>query len=235
MTVTNRSSGWPSGKRRGPLGPAAIASSASRISPVKRVPPKGGSNQREADEVRQFAPHLLARFRIDGLVDLPRAAPRRHPRDRHRPRLRHARMRRGILVDQRLDIRRIEPQLRQRFDALSGGDRLGEEDAVQPACAGPGDDIDQHAQSQPGIVLYLLQQGAVYRLAALGRRAIAEKRLARLGKPPDLLRDAVHVDGEADAAIADQSEAQFLLAHASASPTCPNDPPRRYDDLVRSL
>ena len=40
-------------------------------------------------------------------------------------------------------------------------------------------------------------------------------RLAGLGEPPDLLGDAVHVDGEADAAIADQGDPQLLLPHAA--------------------
>ena len=36
---------------------------------------------------------------------------------------------------------------------------------------------------------------------------------AGAGEPPDLLGDAVHIDGEADAPIADQSEAKLLLPH----------------------
>jgi hypothetical protein len=55
VTVTNRSSGWPSGSSRGPRGPAAMASNASSSRPVKRSPPNGGSNQRERTKCDSLA------------------------------------------------------------------------------------------------------------------------------------------------------------------------------------
>jgi hypothetical protein len=65
---------------------------------------------------------------------------------RQRPDLGH-RVGGGLLfIDQRLDIGGIEPQIGQRLQALPGADRLCQEHAVDAARAGPGDDVDQHAQ-----------------------------------------------------------------------------------------
>ena len=66
-------------------------------------------------------------------------------------------MRRRAVLDQRLDIGGIEPQVGERLEALPGGDRLRQEHAVEPARARPGDDVDEHAQADAGIVLDLLQ------------------------------------------------------------------------------
>ena len=55
VTVTNRSSGWPSGSSRGPRALAAIASSASSSSALNPAPPNGGSNQRERTKWESLA------------------------------------------------------------------------------------------------------------------------------------------------------------------------------------
>ena len=60
VTVTNRSSGWPRGKRGALTGPAAIASSASASRREKPMPPKGASNQRERTR-RESLPRTSAR------------------------------------------------------------------------------------------------------------------------------------------------------------------------------
>ncbi len=63
------------------------------------------------------------------------------------------------------------------------------------------------------MLLDLLQQRMIDRLAAGGGGLVGVKRLAGAGEPPDLLGDAMHVHREADPAVANQSETQFLLAH----------------------
>src|SRR3546814_10007818 len=50
VTVTNRSSGWPSGISGGPAVLVSIASNASSSRLVKPSPPKGGANQRARSE-----------------------------------------------------------------------------------------------------------------------------------------------------------------------------------------
>ena len=167
-----------------------------------------------ADEMGEFGAHLLARGGLDQLVDVAAIALGRHPRDRRRPGLGEARGGGGFGIDQRLDIGRGQPQIGQRLERLAGGNRLRQEHAVDSAGAGARDDIDQQAKADAGDRLDLLQHRAVDRLAvAAGRRLPGVKGTAGLGETPDFLGDAVHVDGEADPAIADQRQPDFLLAH----------------------
>lgn len=75
----------------------------------EQLTPKGRFEPARADEMRQFGVDLGARFRFDQRVDGGAAAPRRQPGQRHCPHLGKARFRRLERVDQRLDVRRIEP------------------------------------------------------------------------------------------------------------------------------
>ena len=181
--------------------------------------------------MREFRADFLARAGLDRRID--RVAACRHPRERQRPGLGKAMARRLFRVDQCLDIGRIEPQIGQRFEALSGADRLREEDAVDSPGTCPRDDIDEDAQSQAGFRLDFLKQRAVHPLAAPRRSDPCVERLTCTRQPPDFLGDAVHVDGKADPAIADQRKAEFLLARhrrfilaAPAPPRSANDPTR---------
>ena len=58
-----------------------------------------------------------------------------------------------------------------------------------------------------------LQQVAVDALNPFGSRIACMEGPARAGELPDFLGDAVHVDGQADPAVADERDPQFLLPH----------------------
>lgn len=177
------------------------------------------------DEVRQLAANFLAGTGLNERVDRVAAASRRKPGKRECPCLCVARSRSLRRIDQRLDVGRIEPQRGQRLERLAGRDRLREEDAVDAAGAGAGDDVDQNAETQTRLAFDFLQQRLV---GAPGRRIrqafdpIVKRRnivagpvecLARHGQSPHLLGDAVHIDGKADAAVTDESETKLLLPH----------------------
>ncbi len=157
---------------------------------------------------------------LDGLVDA--GARRQRPGQRHRRRLGQPRDRAAARFEQGVDIGRIEPEVGERVERLAGGDGMAEEDRVDPARAGPGEDVDQH----PDVDVALRGDGGEERAVAVPERLVRGARmhrLAGLGEPPDLLGDAVHVDGEADAAVADQGDAELLLLHA---PKRGRKPPR---------
>ncbi len=81
-----------------------------------------------------------------------------------------------------------------------------EEDAVDPARACPRDDIGQHAQPHAAMSGDRREQVAIDAARPVDRIAVV-KGARRRRKPPDLLGDPVHIDGEADAAVANQGEA----------------------------
>ncbi len=167
------------------------------LAPERRLEPA------PAHEPLELGAHLVARARLDGLVDRL-AAMRDHPGDRDRPDLGEA-MRGGVFgIEQRLDIGVAHPQFGQRIERLASGDRLREEHRVDPARARARDDVDEHAQPDAGGVLDFLEQRAIDALAAaVGGFAIA-RGAAGAGRGADLLGDAMHVDREADPAIADE-------------------------------
>ena len=166
--------------------------------------------------MRQLGAHLLAR-RVVERLHLVRAAARRHPRERQRPCLRKAGLRRGVGVDQLFDVGRRQPEIGERVEALAGRDGLCEEDAVDPARAGACNDVGEHADLERALCLDLFEQLAIDGLARRAAVTAGMMTLARADEVPDLLGDAVHVDGEADAAIADEREAEFFFAHRSAA------------------
>ncbi len=183
-------------------------------------PPEGRLEPARADEMGELRADLLAFAFLNAFGQFFLRAAGGHPGDRQRPGFGEARIGGGFGIEQRLDIGDVEPQVGQRVERLAGGDRLAEEDAVDTARAGTGDDIDQHPQPQPGFVLKLVEQCLIDALAAgccVG--AIVEIPAGARGVP-DLLGDAVHVHRQADAAVANQGEAEFLLAHLSAGSGC---------------
>jgi len=163
-----------------------------------------------AHEVGELAAHLLARVLVQRL-QLVRAASGRHPRQRQRPCLREARGGRSGGVDQRLHVAALQPHVGQRIERLARRDRLRQEDAVDAPGARPGKNIGQDPHAQRAFPRHLVEQfgidagGAARPLAVMTRTAGA-------GEVPHLLGDAVHIDREADPAVTDQRQPQFLLA-----------------------
>ena len=98
-----------------------------------------------AHEIGELRLDLGAVLGIDGLVDRARAGGER-PGDRHRARLGEPAHRAAAGGEQRIDIRGVQPELGQRIDRLAGGDGVAEEDGVDAAGAGAGEDVDEDAQ-----------------------------------------------------------------------------------------
>ena len=199
----------------------------------EKLAPEWRLEPARADEMRQLGADFLTRAGLDRRID--RVAPRRHPRERERPDLGKTMARRLFGVDQRFDIRRIEPQIGQRLEALSGADRLREEDAVDATGACARDNIDEDAQFEAGFGFDFLEQRAVYALAAAGGSAACVKRPTGAGEPPDFLGNAVHVDGQADPAIADECQPEFLLARHERFIIAAPAPPRSANDPTRAV
>ena len=107
----------------------------------------------------------------------------------------------------------FEPQVGERVERPAAGNGMGEEDGVDPACARPGHDVDENAQVDLGLLGDTAQQLVIDALAAVARRLARVEGAARPGEAPHLLGDAVHVDGEADPAVADQRDPKLLLPH----------------------
>jgi hypothetical protein len=153
--------------------------------------------------MRHLAPHLRARLGRHALADRVTGPPQQPPDERHRPELREARPGPRVGIEKPLHIGVGEPQLGQRLQIVARMDRLGQKHRVDAPRACPGHDIREHAESQVVAFLDALEQFAVYRAHLALRRRSAVKIPARAGEMPHLLRDAMHVDRKADAAVAD--------------------------------
>ena len=94
-------------------------------------------------------------------------------------------------------------------------DRLRQEHTVDPACAGPGDNVGHNPQPQPVILLDPLEQVEIDSLRAGAAILAGQKVAARAGELPQLLGDAMHIDRKADPAVANECNSQFFLAHRS--------------------
>ena len=175
----------------------------------RRVEPAG------TDQAGQLGPHFGPGFGRDAFRhDIARAL-QREPDQRSSPELGKAPARFGRRIEQHVDIGLVQPQARQRLERLSRMDRLGQEHAVDPARAGPGDDVGQDPQAQPVPGFEMLEQGAVDALAVFGLRLTGVVGTAGAGELPQLLGHPVHVDRQADSAVADQRDPQFLLPHGN--------------------
>jgi len=69
------------------------------------------------------------------------------------------------------------------------------------------------AQAHVAGAFHLPEQVEIDRRAARRRVFARSMGPARLERLPQFLGDAVHVDGQADTAVADQSDPQFLVLH----------------------
>jgi hypothetical protein len=159
-----------------------------------------------ADEIRQLGADLTAVALLHRLLDGAAAPPRERPGERHRRRLRHSRHAAHSGIEQPVDVRGLEPELGERIERPSGGDRLGKENRVDAARARARQDVDQHPQLDAALRRHRLEQPAVDAFAAARRRFPGVEGAAGAGEPPHLLGDAVHVDGEADSPVADQRQ-----------------------------
>jgi hypothetical protein len=92
-------------------------------------------------------------------------------------------------------------------------DCLCEEHSVESACAGPCNNVSQNAQPQTMPRLDLLQHKTIDILDALQLAIATADSLACASDFPDLLGYAVHIDRETYAAVANECNAEFLLAH----------------------
>ncbi len=167
-----------------------------------------------ADQAAEFAPHLVAHGRLDLLEQLGVAAAR-EPDQRLGIDFAPARGGRGVGVEQAIDVGLGQPEFGQRAEILAGRDRVREEDRVDAARRRAREDIDDDlellrvADAGEQIVVDALAVGQRFRLLIMEGAAGAHQF-------PNLLADAVHVDGEADPAVAHQRQPQFLLAHGKA-------------------
>ena len=93
---------------------------------------------------RELGAHLGPRFGRDALGDAIIGPIDQPAHDWHRPMLGKARPDPRIRIEQHIDIGPFQPQPRQRFERLARMDRLGEENAIEPARARPRDNVGQH-------------------------------------------------------------------------------------------
>ena len=92
-------------------------------------------------------------------------------------------------------------------------DRLRQKDGIDPPRAGARENVRQHAQANALFRGDILQQAMVYTTRTIAFINAGIEISAGTGKVPQLSRDAVHIDRQADAPVADQSNSQFFLPH----------------------
>ena len=165
------------------------------------------------DEARQLVAHFGPGFPGHAGRDGIALAGQQPAHQRRRPELGETRPWPRVGIEQNIDIGVIEPELRQRLQRLAGVDRLGEENPVDPAGACARDNVGQHSDPQPLAGLDHAQEPAVDRRSGTALGVSGEKSPARPRQLPDLLGHPVHIDRQADAAVADKRDAEFLLAH----------------------
>src|SRR3546814_6910548 len=120
-----------------------------------------------------------------------------------------------IGVEQAVDVGVVQPEFGQRIERFARREPAREKDAVDPARARARDDIGKDAQLDIAMLRDSREPIAIDAARSADRLAIM-KGARGGGEPPYLLGDAVHIDGKADAAVANQGEAQFLFPHGQA-------------------
>ena len=170
-----------------------------------------------ANQVRHLALDLGLRFGGHRIGQIA-AGPAEQPGGEGlRPHLRKPPFETGCGVDQFVDIGQFEPQVGQRFERLARMDRLREEHGIDPARAGPAHDIGEHAQAQVLFVGDPFEQRAIDRFHPAARGPLRVEIATGAGQLPQLARHAMHIDGQAHSAVADQRYPQFLLTHCRTS------------------
>ena len=184
----------------------------------KTQPAKRRFEPARADQARELGPHFAPGFGRDAGRDEIARALEQPVNDGHGPELGNARSGPGIGIKQHVHVSPVQPEPGQRLKALPGMKRLGQEHAIDSARTGPGDDIGQDPQAQFEMALDPVKQAFVNRFRAAAHRRAAMESAAGAGQFPQLLGHAVHVNGKADTAVADQGDAEFLLAHGHLFP-----------------
>jgi hypothetical protein len=103
------------------------------------------------------------------------------------------------IAQERREVALVAPQVAHHRQVGASDQAQGQEAAVEPACAGPRDDVDPRAGSQQ-----VEQLGVDVAPPPVGRRATA------LHQPVQLDHDAADPDGEAHPAVEDDGDAQVL-------------------------
>ena len=170
-----------------------------------------------ANQVRHLAFDLGLRFGGHRIGQIA-AGPAEQPGGEGlRPHLRKPPFEARCRVDQFVDIGQFEPQVGQRFERLARMDRLREEHGIDPARARAAHDIGEHAQAQVMFVGDPLEQRAIDRFHAAAGGPLRVEIATGAGQLPQLARHAMHIDGQAHSAVADQRYPQFLLTHCRTS------------------
>ena len=181
--------------------------------PGELMAAKGRRKPACAHEAGQLARYLLARFGRHRLLDRHGFLAQQRPGDGFRPNLAEPVYGPCILGQQLVDIRHFQPHVGQRIERAPGDDGLGKENAVDAARAGAGHNIADHPQPQLSLVFYPVQQIEIHLLGARGLLLAIGMGAAGAQQPPDLFQRAMHVDRQADSAIADHGQPKFLFPH----------------------
>ena len=174
---------------------------------------KGRLEPTPADEVRYLAPNLGARFGSDLIRQFGARPAKDEAGDRLRPDFAAAPAQLGVGIGENVDIGDFQPQVGKRLQALPRMDSLREEYRIDAARTGPAHDVGHDAQPQGVLVLDRGEEFGVDPVHSAARRYAGMVVAAGAGEVPQLPRDAVHIDRQADPAVADECDPQFLLPH----------------------
>ncbi len=143
-------------------------------------------------------------------------------------------------IEQDRHVRVVEPQVAQLAHRQVVAERARQHGSVDAAGRRAGDDVDHHPHLDPaadlaqqleidalGVVLGIGAVEPVEERGAGAGRTVADRMQRRGGahELEDFLADPMHVDGERNAAEADERDAQLLLAHGTAPGTRRRDGP----------
>ena len=162
--------------------------------------------------------HLLAGFRRNALANRIAGALENPIGKRLRPKLGKAPQGPCVGVGQFIDIGHIKPQIGKWVERLARVQGLRKKHGVDPARTRAGKDVGQNAQMQPAFAFNQLKQTAIHaRNAAIwvfvAGRGFSIEVAACAGQVPQLFGYAVHIYGKANAAVTDQGNSEFFLAH----------------------
>jgi hypothetical protein len=99
-----------------------------------------------ANEIGKLGADLVALTSLHRPFDGTIALGRKCPGDRHRGRLGKPGHAADGGIQENVDVSRFQPQVRQRFEGMAVGNRVGKEDGVDAAGTGTGEDNHEHAQ-----------------------------------------------------------------------------------------
>ncbi len=156
VAVTNRSSGWPGGSSGGPASVAPPSHRALRRADARsrcrrtaaRTSASGSGGESLARTSVRVSRATLAETTLPGRVSTHQTigiAQNLATRD-------HGRASGSSSTS---TSARSSHKPGQRFERLPRMDRLGQENPVDPARAGPGDDVGQHPQPHPMLLLHV--------------------------------------------------------------------------------